>query len=185
MTRSSETAAAGTPTAPMVRVWDPFVRSAHWTLVLCVGLAWLTREGPPRVHDLAGHAALAVVAVRILWGFVGPPHARFADFVRGPRATLRYARALLAGREPRFLGHNPLGGWMILALLSTVVATGLSGWLLTTDAFWGSQAMEALHDATADLLLLLIAGHVAGVVFTSRRHGENLVVAMITGRKRP
>lgn len=167
-----------------VRVWDPLVRLGHWTLAGAVAVAWLSHEGPARLHDGAGYLALAVVATRLLWGFVGPARARFVDFLRGPAATLAYARALLAGREPRFLGHNPLGGWMILALLSTVAATGLSGWLLTTDAFWGSEAVEELHEATANLLLLLIAGHVAGVLVTSWRHRESLVAAMITGRKR-
>lgn len=167
-----------------VRVWDPLVRLGHWTLAAAVAIAWLAHEGPAWLHDGAGYLALAVVALRIPWGFLGPPHARFADFLRGPADTLAYARALVAGREPRFLGHNPLGGWMIVALLATVAAAGLSGWLLTTDTFWGSEVVEGLHAALADLLLVLIAGHLAGVAFASRRHGENLVRAMLTGRKR-
>jgi cytochrome b len=178
------TAGVPAPAGRTVRVWDPLVRIGHWTLVVAVAVAWLSHEGPAVLHDNAGHLALAVVLVRLVWGFLGPTRARFSDFLRGPAATLAYARALLAGREPRCLGHNPLGGWMILALLLTVAATGVSGWLATTDAFWGAAWVEELHDVLADALLLLIALHVAGVLVTSRRHGENLVLAMLTGRKR-
>ncbi len=184
MSAAVGTAGTRAPAGRTVRVWDPLVRIGHWTLVAAVAVAWLSHEGPAVLHDTAGYLALAVVALRLVWGFVGPARARFADFLRGPRATLAYARALLAGREPRFLGHNPLGGWMILALLGTVAATGLSGWLATTDAFWGVAWVEELHDLLADALLLLIALHVAGVALTSLRHGENLVRAMLTGRKR-
>jgi len=178
------TAGAATPAGRTVRVWDPLVRIGHWTLVAAVAVAWLSHEGPAVLHDNAGYLALAVVALRLLWGFLGPRPARFADFLCGPAATLAYARALAAGREPRFLGHNPLGGWMILALLATVAATGVSGWLAGTDAFWGVAWVEELHGALADALLALVALHVAGVLVTSWRHGENLVRAMLTGRKR-
>jgi cytochrome b len=173
------------PTPPTtVRVWDPLVRVGHWTLVLCVAVAWLTHEGPAVLHDNAGYMALAVVLVRTVWGFLGPRHARFADFLRGPAATLAYLRGFLAGRAPRFLGHNPLGGWMILALLTTVAVTGVTGWLLTTETFWGSETVDTAHGLTADLLLVLVVLHVGGVILVSRRHGENLVLAMLTGRKR-
>lgn len=184
MSAAAQLAGAEAPAEARIRVWDPLVRIGHWGLVLAVATAWLTHEGPAVLHDNAGYLALAIVVVRVLWGFLGPARARFADFVRGPRATLAYARALLAGSEPRFLGHNPLGGWMILALLSTVALAGVSGWLLTTDRFWGSEPVEAVHAGAANLLLLLIALHVAGVIFASLRHRENLVLAMITGRKR-
>jgi cytochrome b len=165
-------------------VWDPLVRIGHWTLVLSVAIAWITHERVGRVHEIAGYIALAVVALRVVWGFVGTPHARFADFLRTPRATLDYALLVLRRAEPRFLGHNPLGGWMVAALLASVAATSLSGWLLITDRYWGSESVEAIHEFFADALLVLIALHVAGVVFASLRQGENLVRAMVTGRKR-
>lgn len=184
MRAALDAAGAHAPAGRTVRVWDPLVRIGHWTLALAVAVAWLTHEGPAFVHDNAGYLALAIVALRTVWGFVGPERARFADFVRGPRATLAYARAFLEGRAPRHLGHNPLGGWMILVLLATVALTGLSGWLLTTDAFWGSEPVERVHDLAADLLLLLIPLHVVGVILASLRFRENLVLAMFTGRKR-
>lgn len=169
--------------APTLRVWDPLVRIGHWVLVASVVLAWLTRHGGGLWHEWLGYASLAVIALRVLWGFIGPRYARFADFVRPPSAMLRYARAALARREPRHLGHNPLGGWMIVALIANVVLVGTSGWLYTTDTFWGMQWVEDLHEALADTLIVLAALHVAGVTVASHRHGENLVAAMVHGRK--
>jgi cytochrome b len=162
-------------------VWDAFVRIAHWTLVTCVLAAWFTRES---THEWLGYAALAVVALRIVWGAIGPRYARFAQFVRPPATTLAYARSVMARREPRYLGHNPLGGWMVIALLTAVTLTALSGWLSVTDRYWGVAWVQGTHEALANTLAGLVAVHVAGVAYTSLRHGENLVAAMVTGRKR-
>jgi cytochrome b len=171
-----------------VRVWDPLVRVLHWTLVASILAAWITgemdREGAQRLHEWAGYAALAVVALRLPWGILGGRYARFRQFLRGPRATLAYARQVAGGGEPRYLGHNPLGGWMIVALLVAVAGAGMSGWLMVTDRFWGVEWVEEVHEALANTLFALIGLHVAGVAFTSLRHRENLVRAMFTGRKR-
>ncbi len=167
-----------------VKVWDAFVRIAHWSLVAAIVAAWLTREGSGRIHEWVGYGALLIVATRVLWGFVGPPSARFRSFVRPLMETLRYANAALHAREPRHLGHNPLGGWMIVALLVMIAATGVTGWLYTTTMFWGDARMETLHEVCANTLLLLVALHVAGVAVASIRHRENLVAAMFSGRKR-
>jgi len=105
--------------------------------------------------------------------------------VRGPRAVLRYAVQLRAGREARHIGHNPLGGWMVLLLLACVAGLGLTGWLYTTDRFWGMAWLDQLHQALAWALLALVALHLAGVLFTSLRHRENLVAAMFSGDKQP
>jgi cytochrome b len=167
-----------------VAVWDPLVRIVHWSLVTGIAVTWLTTEGPSAVHDTVGYAVLALVALRLVWGFVGPEKARFVRFVRTPGATLDYAKRLLHGREPRHVGHNPLGGWMIVALLATAFAAAATGWLYTTDRFWGVKWMEELHGFFAELILVLAALHVLGVIVTSIRHRENLVAAMWTGRKR-
>ena len=172
--------------APHARpVWDWQVRLLHWSLALSVLAAWLTSEGGARWHEWVGYVSLACIAVRLVWGFAGSRHARFADFVQSPSATLAYARQVAAGSEPRHVGHNPLGGWMILALLLVAALTGLSGWLYTTDAYWGVEWVEEVHEVLAEGLLVLIALHVAGVIFSSRRHRENLVASMLHGRKRP
>jgi len=172
--------------AATVRVWDRIVRVLHWALVGCVALAGLSLVdalGVPGWHQPAGYAALAIVLARVVWGFAGRGAARFAQFVRGPRATLHYLRLLLQGREPHLLGHNPLGAWMVLTLMACVIALAVTGWLYTTDMFWGSEAVEDLHRALAWALLMLVAMHVAGVIFTGLRQRENLVAAMLHGRK--
>jgi cytochrome b len=120
-----------------VKVWDFFVRILHWSLVGGVFGAWITREGDDILHVQFGYLVLGIVAVRIIWGFVGFRHARFVDFVRSPRETISYLRSIIGRREPRHLGHNPLGGWMILALLATITGICVTGWLYTTDAYWG------------------------------------------------
>jgi cytochrome b len=158
------------------------VRTIHWLAVAGVAVAWVVSTGS--VHDAAGYFVLALFVFRILWGFVGPGYARFGNFIKSPRSVLQYVQALRAGNEPRCVGHNPLGGWMILALLGAGVATALSGWLYTTDAFWGVAWVEAIHVFFADAILVLAAVHVAGVLFTSVRQRENLVASMFHGRKR-
>ena len=170
---------------PAVKVWDPLVRICHWTLVTSVVLAWATQEGWGAWHEWIGYASLAVVAVRLPWGFLGSSWARFQQFVRPPGETLSYAKRVLAGSEERHLGHNPLGGWMIVMLLVNVLLVGLSGWLFTTDRYWGVEWVEDLHEGLSNSLAVLVALHVAGVIFTSWRQRENLVAAMLHGRKRP
>jgi cytochrome b len=170
--------------ARTIRVWDPIVRVGHWLLALTVLFAWLTRHRPGPWHEWIGYASLAIIAARLVWGWRASGHARFADFVRGPRETLAYTRALLGGREPRTLGHNPLGGWMIIALLVTATIVGASGWLYTTDRFWGVEWVETLHRRSTNVLWTLVGLHVAGVLYTSLRHRENLAGSMLHGRKR-
>jgi cytochrome b len=174
---------AGGATPPAtVRVWDPFVRIFHWSLVGLFAAAWATSENMTKPHVWIGYAIMALVVARIAWGFAGSRHARFSDFVRGPRAVFAYLRDMLHGRAPRFLGHNPAGGMMILALIAALGFTGLTGWLMT-GPLWGDETIEELHEAAAFATLALVGLHVAGVIGSSLAHGENLVRAMITGRK--
>lgn len=168
-----------------VRVWDPFVRVFHWSLVAGFCAALATGDELTRIHVAIGYGIGALVLLRVVWGFVGGRHARFADFVRGPRAALGYLGAALAFRAPRHLGHNPAGGLMVVALLIMVAATVASGWAMTLDVFWGDETIEEIHEALAWTTVGLVGLHVAGVVLASLEHGENLVRAMITGRKRP
>jgi cytochrome b len=169
---------------PGTAVWDPVVRVLHWALAASIAAAWVTRHGYGVWHERIGYASLIIVTVRFVWGWIGPRYARFGQFVRTPSATLRYAGQMLGYKEARYIGHNPLGGWMILALLAVAALAGSSGWLYTTDAYWGVEWVEDLHEALAIFLLVLVALHVAGVVAASWRHRENLVAAMIHGRKR-
>ena len=168
-----------------MKVWDPLVRFVHWGVAAGIAAAWYTSDRSETWHVRIGYAVAALVATRLAWGFVGSRHARFSDFVRGWRATAAYASQVLRRREERHLGHNPLGGWMALALWAAVGGTCFTGWLYTTDAYFGIAWVEASHRALAWTVVALLPLHIAGVVFTSLRHRENLLLAMLTGRKRP
>lgn len=174
--------AADDPGAGMVRVWDPLVRVVHWTLAAAVLGAFMV-ERPRDLHEALGWLALGAVALRLVWGTIGSRPARFASFVPGPAALVGYLHDMLRGCEQRRLGHNPAGGAMIVALLAAVAMTGITGWMMGTDAWFGASWVEDAHEALANLTLGLAALHVAGVVYASLRHRENLVRAMITGDK--
>jgi cytochrome b len=173
-----------------VKVWDRAVRSLHWGLAVAVVAAWLTgglAGLQHEVHELAGYVAGAVVLARLAWGGVwgraGSRFARFSQFVRGPAVTWAYLKEVAKGSATRHLGHNPLGGWMVVLLLSCVAALSITGILYTTDWLWGYEWLYRLHAVLGWLILALVALHLLGVLFTSGQHGENLVRAMITGDK--
>jgi cytochrome b len=166
------------------KVWDPLVRVFHWGLVASFAVAWLTADEIQSVHEWAGYAAAALIAFRLVYGLVGPHYARFSQFLRGPRTTLDYAADVVKRRERRYLGHNPLGAVMVIALIATMAAIAGTGYMMTTDAFWGVEWVEEVHAFLANLMLGLVGLHVFGVIFASLAHHENLVRAMITGRKR-
>jgi cytochrome b len=199
-----------------VKVWDPLVRIFHWSLVAAFAIVWLTGDEESRLHELAGYAVIGLVLVRIVWGFIGTRYARFSDFVYRPSTVLGYAREMLAGKPRHYLGHNPLGSMMVLALLVSLLAAGITGLALQgaeqgTGPFASLSAgttvtmpsliaravaddddeedegneeiWEELHEFFANLTLLLVALHIAGVIVGSLVHRENLVRAMLTGRK--
>jgi cytochrome b len=166
-----------------IRVWDRFVRLFHWTLVAAFFVAWCFTESIGLVHKTAGYVTVALVVARVVWGFIGSRHARFASFVPTPRRLVTYVGALAQGREPRHAGHNPLGALMILFLLGAVLTIGLSGWMMTLDAFWGNDLVETVHTQAVDVALLAMVVHVLANVMASVRHRENLILSMVTGRK--
>jgi cytochrome b len=170
-------------TTRTIRVWDAFVRVFHWCLVISFVTAWWAGDDHETLHLVAGYAVAALVAMRVVWGVVGTGYARFAQFVRRPSTVLRYLADIATGREVRYLGHNPAGGAMIVTLLVVVAAICITGWLLT-DLYWGSKALEEAHEVLTNVALGLVGLHVLSVVVASLRHGENLAVAMVTGRKR-
>lgn len=191
-----------------VRVWDPLVRVFHWSLVAAFATAWLTADELQPVHEIAGYAVAGLVAFRLIWGLVGSRYARFAQFLKGPHDMLAYLGDMSRGKERRYLGHNPAGAAMIVALLVTLSGTAFTGWLMEEPArvamlpdlpqivapAWADDdgdeygeaegALEEVHETLANLMLLLAALHVGGVVLASFRHRENLARAMVTGDKR-
>jgi cytochrome b len=180
-----------------VKVWDPLVRTVHWALALAVLGSFLTsdRDATLPVHVGLGLAVVALVVVRVAWGFLGPRPARFAAFVRGPREVLAYAGQMLRGRPPLHLSHNPLGGAMAVALLADLVglaATGavvhagpeFEGPLAGLLSMSAAKAVKEVHEALSGILLFLASVHVAGVLASSLLERQNLVRGMITGLKR-
>jgi cytochrome b len=169
--------------SPRVLVWDLPVRLFHWLMVLSFAGAWLTAESERwrLLHVTLGYTLGGLVAFRLVWGLVGSRHARFSDFVRGPRAVLRYLGALLRGQPEHHVGHNPAGALAIVAMLAFSALIVGSGWALYNDI--GGELFEDLHEGAANLMLAVVAVHVAGVALASRLHHENLVGAMFSGRK--
>ena len=143
MTNSHDIVITGTggSTPPAtVKVWDLFVRVFHWSLVLLFAIAYLTDDEVQRVHIVTGYAIAGLLGARIVWGFIGPRHARFDDFVHSPRAVFAYVRDALLLRARRYVGHNPAGGLMIVALLVMLTATCISGHMMTTDSVLGLES---------------------------------------------
>lgn len=165
----------------MARVWDPLVRLFHWSLVASFVVAWLTRHSSEDVHHFAGYAAAGLIAIRLVWGFLGTRYARFSQFVRHPMTVVQYLGDMLAGREARYIGHNPAGGIMIIVLLVAVSGTAVTGWMMTTDAYFGVEWVAHLHERIADALLLLVLAHIGGVVFSSVRHRSSHVLGSEAG----
>jgi cytochrome b len=182
-----------------VRVWDLPTRLFKWSLAGSVITAWLSTyldDPAMNVHKFAGYTILTLVLFRVFWGFVGGTSARFSAFVRSPARAIEYLRALRAGRARPYLGHNPAGGLMIMALLlacGAQAALGLfaSDGVLASGPFAdmvGDQASgwaARLHSFWAYAILGLVVVHVAVNLFYQFVKGENLIGAMITGRKRP
>ncbi len=164
-----------------IKVWDPFVRIFHWSLATLFVAAYATGEHAGQMHIAAGYTIAGLVALRIAWGFIGSSHARFSNFVKSPRAVFAYLRDTALLRAPRHIGHNPAGGAMIVALLVMLTVTSVTGYLMTTGAYGD---IEEVHEVFANLTVGLVIFHVLGVLISSFAHRENLVRAMITGRKR-
>lgn len=169
--------------ARAVLVWDAPLRVFHWLLAASFAGAWLTAESDRLhvVHLTLGYTVAGLVAFRVLWGLVGTRHARFASFVRGPRAVLGYLRSLVGGRPEHHAGHNPAGALAIVALLLLATALTATGWGAHTG--FGGRGVSELHEGIATAMLALVGVHVAAVAISSWLHRENLVRAMVTGRK--
>jgi cytochrome b len=134
---------ANPPNLDRVRVWDPLVRLFHWSLVAAFTIAYLTGDEESAVHEYAGYVVIGLVLFRLVWGFLGTRHARFRDFVYRPSKIVQYAREILAGKPKRYLGHNPLGGVMVLLLLGSLLTTGVTGYLLLGTEVNGDGTVAA------------------------------------------
>ena len=202
-----------------IRVWDPLVRIFHWGLVLAFTVAYLSGDEESSLHIYSGYVVLGLITFRVLWGLIGTCYARFSNFVYSPKTVIQYLKGLAAKKPEHYMGHNPAGGWMVIAMLlclSIVSVSGLKvyaieeglgplageGPALTVisaahaddddhrknksghgedeeaEEFW-----EEIHEVSSNFMLLLIFLHIAGVIVSGRLHDENLVKAMLTGKK--
>ncbi|MEJ2535385.1 MAG: cytochrome b/b6 domain-containing protein [Gammaproteobacteria bacterium] len=197
MAETRQTPAEGADTRPPL-VWDLPLRLFHWLLVIAIAGCWLTHElGVEYMdwHMRLGYLALGLVIFRVFWGFAGPRYARFSDFVRGPGEVLDYAGRWLRGEAGATAGHNPLGGWSVLALLAIVSVQAVSGLFNSDDILtsgpWRAavpadfaDAMSWLHGFNFNVLLALVAMHIAAVLFYTLKLRAGLIGAMLTGRKK-
>jgi len=190
-----------------IKVWDPFVRIFHWTVVVSFFIAYFTEDEAMWLHEIAGYTILVLLIARVIWGIVGSRYARFSNFIYKPATVKQYLRDSLHFNSKRYIGHNPLGGVMVVLLLIMLLLTSWSGIEADGSGFTGTTAFnielvkpafadddehkngthelwEDIHEFLANATLFLVFLHVVGVLFSSIAHGENLVRAMISGRKR-
>jgi cytochrome b len=192
-----------------VKVWDIFVRIFHWSLVISFAIAYITEDDFMWLHEVTGYIVLALVIARIFWGLVGSRFARFSNFIYKPATIKKYLFDSLKFKEKRYLGHNPLGGVMVVVLFVMLLLTSWSGIeahntadsgyslfnieiiksALASDdddehGFEEHEFWEEVHEFLANATLVLIFLHIVGVIVVSVTHKENLVRSMVTGRKR-
>lgn len=166
-----------------IKVWDAFVRVFHWSLVAGFAANALFVDDDSKLHQWIGYAIIALVVARIFWGFAGTRYARFSSFPASVHGSLAQLRDMLTGRRSPHVGHTPLGALMIYNLFVTLLVIGLSGYLMTTDMFWGIEWPEDLHEAAVAWAEISVVMHIAAVVVESLRTRVNLPRAMVTGYK--
>jgi len=194
-----------TPEAQVrIKVWDIVVRSFHWCLVVFFGLCYLTGDEFDLLHAYLGYGILILLGIRIIWGLIGTKYARFTDFIYGWKSVREYFKGLMTWRPRAYLGHNPVGGWMVVLLLLLMLFTcwtgleayGEQGYGPFAQKFSGApdahesgkrddanELWSELHEVLADITLFLVIVHIVGVIVSSLLHRENLVRAMWTGYK--
>ncbi|MGB7271107.1 MAG: cytochrome b/b6 domain-containing protein [Albidovulum sp.] len=166
-----------------VKVWDPVVRIFHWALVLCFGANALVVDAESDLHQTIGYVVVGLIGLRIVWGLVGTRHARFSDFPPSIAASLDQMADMATGRRHIHLGHSPLGALMIYNLLLGLIATGLTGYMMTTNSWFGVHWVKEAHEIVVTWMEISVVGHILAVIFESRRLKVNLAGSMVTGVK--
>ncbi len=166
-----------------ITVWDPLVRIFHWSLAGLFLTNALLDDPETALHRQIGYAVLALVVFRLVWGFVGPRHARFADFPPDTAGALGQLRDMATGRRHAHVGHSPLGALMIYNLLATLLVVCGSGWLMTTDTYWGVKWVGELHELAVNWAEFSVILHITAVFLESLRLNVNLPASMISGTK--
>jgi len=170
-------------------LWDIPTRIGHWVLVACLPLCWWSAESQNySLHQWLGYIVIIIVSSRVIWGFIGSRHSRFADFLVGPGSVLAYLR----GQGGASAGHNPLGGWSVMAMLGLLLLQGVSGLFNSDDILFSGplyyaadttfrDAMGVVHELAFDVLLVLVAVHILAVLYHQLRRHEPLLQAMLRG----
>lgn len=180
-----------------LEVWDVVVRIFHWSLASAFLITYITEDDFITLHTITGYLIGVLILFRIVWGFIGSRYSRFSDFVYPPSSIVAYTKQIIAFSADRYIGHNPAGGAMVIALLCTLALTVISGvvayggeqasgplsGVMATLPHWSAELAEETHEWLANFTLILIFVHVAGVLVASLQHGENLIKSMFTGRK--
>ena len=196
-----------------IKVWDILVRIFHWSLVIAFFIAYFTGEEENIWHIYAGYTVLGLISFRVIWGFIGTKYARFSNFIYSPSTALQYLKGLIMKHPKHYLGHNPAGGWMVILLLTSLFVVTVSGLkvyaieegkgplassseiALVSESYANSdeyeneeeheeeEFWEEIHEGATNFTLLLIFFHIIGVIVSSKYHKENLIKAMITGKK--
>ncbi len=197
----------------IIKVWDPIVRIGHWLLVIAFFTAYFTEDDFMTQHAWAGYTVASIIAIRLIWGFIGTPYARFSQFIYHPSTVMQYLKKLLQRKPQHYIGHNPAGGAMVVALLLSLSVTVLSGMQLyaveenkgpfsveapalikparasaTETAHHAvneadEEFWEAIHETGVNITLLLVFLHIGGIIMSSIVDKEKLVKAMFTGKK--
>ncbi|MCB1777298.1 MAG: cytochrome b/b6 domain-containing protein [Candidatus Competibacteraceae bacterium] len=166
-----------------VRVWDPFIRIFHWSLVTCVAVNYFVMDDGETLHQWLGYLASALVVARIVWGFIGPRYARFSGFLPTPARLKHHVNNLLSGQQDDYPGHNPVGALMMIMMMALVLALGVTGFMQTLDAFWGEEWLQELHEVLASTLIFCAGFHALAAIVMSYFERTNLIKAMFTGVK--
>lgn len=170
--------------ARTVRVWDPLVRLIHWGVAGAVLLNATVIEDEGRAHEVIGYVAFGLVAIRLVWGVIGPAHARFSAFPPNPVAALRHFAGLIRARKTLHLSHNPAGALMAYNLWATIIGMAITGYMMGTVRYFGMEWVEELHEGLFTWLMISVALHLGGMLIDSLANRVNLVRAMINGKKR-
>ena len=168
-----------------LRLWDPVVRLFHLSIAGVFVANYFFNEAGDDWHVWLGYYAMGWLLVRLVWGFVGPRSARWADFWPTPTRLIAHAHSLIAGRPEHRLGHSPMGALVMLLMLLAMFIAGLSGWAMEeVDALWGADWPLQVHETATDILLVLVCLHIAAALFESFLLRDNLPLSMLTGRRR-
>ncbi|RUO72956.1 cytochrome b/b6 domain-containing protein [Idiomarina ramblicola] len=166
-------------------IWDKFIRTFHWLLVLCFCLNYFFLEHGNNVHQIVGYTAAVLVLVRIVWGFIGPSNARFKNFIPSFSGIKSHFHELKKREVKQEQGHNPLGGLMVFSILALFLIQAVTGFLREeVDALYGDSFLTSLHSLSANIIFALAVIHIIAVFITAYFGKIELIRPMLTGKRR-